>query len=163
MPSSGKLSFPRMFCLCPPIMKNGISSLIHPLDCVLTIIFPKILIVSLVNPQYNSFILFSTGCTLRFGYLSLISCNTFCFKKLTGLAESTGMLTFTIISQPMPKFRSFFVSRPFLSYIFLTLNTEKSSSSLCMYSSYAFITLHNSWSSAHEFSGGAYVQFLVFT
>ena len=113
MPRLGKLSFSRMFRSCPPIMKNGVSSLIHPLDCVLTIIFPKILIVSLVNPQYKFFILFSTGCILRFGYLSLISCNTFYFKNLTGLADSTGM--FTIISQPMPKFRSFFVSRPFLS------------------------------------------------
>ena len=91
MPSLGKLSFLNMFCSCPPVMKNGVSSLIHPLDSVLTIIFPEILIVSLVNPQYRSFILFSTGCILRFGYLSLISCSTFCFKKLTGLAESTGI------------------------------------------------------------------------
>ena len=76
MRSLGKMSFPRMFCSCPPLMKNGVSSLIHPLDCVLTFIFPKILIVSLVNPQYKFFILYSTGCILRFGYLSLISCNT---------------------------------------------------------------------------------------
>ena len=107
MPSLGKLSFPRMFRSCTPVMMNGVSSLIHPLDCVLTNIFPNILIVWLVNPQYKSFILFSTGCILRFGYLSLILCNTFCFKKLTGLAESTGKFIFTIISQPMPKFRSF--------------------------------------------------------
>ena len=100
---------------CPPVMKNGVSSLIHPLDCVLTIIFAKILIVSLANPQYRSFILFSTGCILRFGYLSLISCRTFCFKKLTGLAESTGMFIFTIMSQPMPRLRIFFVSGPLLS------------------------------------------------
>ena len=85
MPSLRKLSFPRMFCLCPPVMKNGVSSLIHPLDCVLTIIFLKILIVSLMNPQCKSTILFSTGCILRFGYLSLILCNTFCFEKLTSL------------------------------------------------------------------------------
>ena len=98
MPSLGKLSFPKMFRSCPPVMKNGGSSLIHPLDCDLTIIFPKILIVSLVNPQYRSFILFSTGCILRFGYLSLISCSTFCLKKLTGLDESTGMFIFTIIA-----------------------------------------------------------------
>ena len=115
MLSLGKLSIPNMFCSCPPVMKNGVSSLIHPLDCVLTIIFPKMLIVSLVNPQYRSFILFSTGCILKFGYLSLISCSTFCFKKLTGLAESTGTFIFTIMSQPMPRFRSFFVSRPLLS------------------------------------------------
>ena len=115
MPSLGKFSFPRMFRSCPPVMMNGVSSPIHPLDCVLTTIFPKILIVSSVNPQYKSFILFSTGCILRFGYLSLFSCNTFCSKKLTGLAEFTGMFIFRIIAQPMPKFRSFFVSRSFLS------------------------------------------------
>ena len=85
MPNLCKFSFPRMFRSCPPVMKNGVSSLIHPLYCVLTIIFPKILIVSLVNPQYKSFILFSTGCILRFGYLTLISCNAFCFKNLRGL------------------------------------------------------------------------------
>ena len=115
MPSLGKLSFPNLFRSCPPVMKNGVSSLIHPLDCVLTIIFPKILIVSLVSPHHRFFILFSIGCILRFGYLSLISCSTFCFKKLTGLAESTGMFIFKIISQPMSRFRSFFVSRPLLS------------------------------------------------
>ena len=41
IPSLGRLSFPRMFRSCPPVMRNGVSLLIHPLDCVLTIIFPN--------------------------------------------------------------------------------------------------------------------------
>ena len=61
MPILGRLSFPRIFCSWPPVMRNGVSSLIHRLFYDLTIIFPKTLIVSSVKPQYKSLILFSTG------------------------------------------------------------------------------------------------------
>ena len=60
MPNVGKLSFSRMLSSWPPGIKNGVSSLIHALDCVLTMIFPKLLIVSSVKAQYKSLIRFST-------------------------------------------------------------------------------------------------------
>ena len=53
MPNLGKLSFPRMLRSWPPRIKNGVSSLIHPLDCVLTMIFPKMLIVSCPNDDLS--------------------------------------------------------------------------------------------------------------
>ena len=49
----GKLLFPRMLRSYPLVIKNGVSSLIHQLDCVLTMIFPKMLVVPSVKPQYK--------------------------------------------------------------------------------------------------------------
>ena len=60
MPKFGKLSYPRILRSWPPVIKNGVSSLIQLFDCVLTMIFPRMLIVSIVKPQYRSLILFST-------------------------------------------------------------------------------------------------------
>ena len=60
-PNLGKLSFPRMFSSWPPVIKNGVFLLIYPLDCVLPMIFSVMFIVSSMNPQYKSLILFSTG------------------------------------------------------------------------------------------------------
>ena len=54
IPILGRLSFLKMFLPCPVVIKNGASSEIQPLDCILTMIFPMMLIVSLVKPQYNS-------------------------------------------------------------------------------------------------------------
>ena len=50
-------------------MKNGVSSELLLLDWVLMVIFPKILIVLSLNPQYKSLFLFSTDETFRLGYL----------------------------------------------------------------------------------------------
>ena len=115
MPYFGKLSIPRLLRSGPPVKKNGVSSLIHPLDCVLTMIFPRKLMVSSVKQLYRSLVLFSTGKILRLGYLSLSSCNRFCFKKLTRLADFTLIFMFTIISHLNPIFKSFLVSSSFLS------------------------------------------------
>ena len=163
MPNLGKLSFPRIFCSWPPVINNGVSSQIHPLDCVLTMIFPNRFIVSSVNPQYKSLFLFSTWWVFRFGYLNLSSGDMFCFKKLTWLAESTGIFMCTIISHLKPMFSSFLVSSPFSSYIVLTLSTKKSSSSLCLHSFQAYITSQDSWFSPHELSGNTNVHFSIFT
>ena len=52
IPSLGRLSFPRMSGSCLPVMKNGVSSLIHPLDCVLTIIFNRVVSESTIQVFY---------------------------------------------------------------------------------------------------------------
>ena len=61
IPSFDRLSFLSMLCSCPPVMNNGVSSQIYPLDWVQMIIFPRILIVLSVKPQHRSLILFSPG------------------------------------------------------------------------------------------------------
>ena len=45
IPIRGRLSFPEMFLSCPVVIKNGVSSEIHPLDCIVTTTFPMMLIV----------------------------------------------------------------------------------------------------------------------
>ena len=78
IPIRGRLSFPKMVLSCPVVTKNGVSSAIHPLDCSETTIFPMMLIVSLVKPQYNSRNFLSTGRIFNCGFLNLSSCRTFC-------------------------------------------------------------------------------------
>ena len=115
IPIRVKLLFPKMFLSCPVVIKNGVSSAIHPLDCILTTIFPMMLIVSLVNPQYNSRVFLSTGWTFECRFLNFSSCRTFCFRKLTGHAESTVMFRLTIASSPSPMLTNFLVSKPLVS------------------------------------------------
>ena len=111
----GKLSFPKMFLSCPAVIKIGVSSEIHPLDCILTTIFPLMFIVSLVKRQYGAQIFLSTGRISNYGSLSFSSSSFLCFRKLTGLAESTGIFILTIASSQNPIFISLFVSTPLSS------------------------------------------------
>ena len=115
IPILGRFSFLRIFLSCPEVIKNRVSSAIHPLDCIFTTTFPMMLIVSLVNPQYSSLVFFSTGCFFNCGFLNFNSCRTFCFRKLTGLAESTGIFKLTMASSPSPMLTNFLVSKPLVS------------------------------------------------
>ena len=113
-PSFGRLSLPRVYIsFGKSCNKETVSWHIHPLDWVGTTTFPKVLIVLSVKPQYNCFVRLSTAWIFTLVYRSFNSYHTFCFKKLTGLAESTGMFIFIIISHTSPVINFFFVSNPF--------------------------------------------------
>ena len=45
----GRLSVHKMFLSYPVVIRNGVISEIHPLDCILTTTFPMMFIVSLVS------------------------------------------------------------------------------------------------------------------
>ena len=77
IPIRGKWSFPKIFLSCPEVIKNGVSSAIQPLDCILTTILPMMFIVSLVNPRYNSLVFLSTGCIFNCGVLNSIRARRF--------------------------------------------------------------------------------------
>ena len=83
---------------------------IYQLDCILTTIFPIKLVVLLVKRQYSARFFLPTGKIFSCGFLSPNSWTTFCFRKLTGLVECTGIFIFTILSSLNPILTSFFVS-----------------------------------------------------
>ena len=108
-----------MLLPCPVFIRNGVSSEIHPLDFILTAIFPIMFIVSMVKPQNSAWSFFSMGRIFNCRFLSFSSWSRFCFRKLTGLAESTVLFIFTVAASLNPIFTSFFVSRPLSSRIVL--------------------------------------------
>ena len=109
MPNLSRLSFLNMLLSYPDIIKNEVSIEIYPLDRIGITIFPMMLIVSLINQRKSVFL--SIGKIFNKESLSFNSWRTFRFKKLTELAESTGIFKFTIASLPNPILTSFLVSK----------------------------------------------------